>query len=217
MTRPNGAFLPETDIQLTKLLRGRDTWSRRISIRTELIDHVTSFNSQRHTTIKSREKGARKRDWKKRKKEKKRTEESRRRKESRCPFRRPIHNWPHVCNEQLAGRRRSECTCGTMNSDPSDRQRNGYTQGGEGGVARYPTEGGGMCSTFWVHFPRGRQRTTSHSSLSSTEDILSTDIDTVRAIVVEPWPTSRSTSTHLATLSIVAWRKENRVERFDGY
>lgn len=123
-------------------------------------------------------------------KERKKKKEQRNRgggkKESRCPFRRPIHNWPHVCNEQLAGRRRSECTCGTMNSDPSDRQRNGYTQGGEGGVARYPTEGGGMCSTFWVHFPRGRQRTTSHSSLSSTEDILSTDIDTVRAIVVEP-------------------------------
>lgn len=47
---------------------------------------------------------------------------------SRWPFRRPIHNWPHVCNEQLAARRRSECTCGTMNSDPSDRHNHDYTQ-----------------------------------------------------------------------------------------
>lgn len=105
--------------------------------RTESINHKFQLTASRHSTIKRIklcvpcEKGARKRGWiLKENKKKKIAEESRRRKESRCPFRRPIHNWPHVCNEQLAGRRRSECTCGTMNSDPGDRLHTGQRRWG---------------------------------------------------------------------------------------
>lgn len=71
----------------------------------------------------------------------------------------------------------SECTCGTMNSDPSDRQRQLYNRS-EGGVRRSQR---GRCSCFGSFFlVEDRERAMAgHSSLWSTEDILSGDIDTV--------------------------------------
>lgn len=84
-----------------------------------------------------------------------------------------------------------------------------YTQGREGGVTRYPPEGGGMRSgsTFRVE---DRER----RPLEPLEDILSADIDTVRGIVVEPWPSStHSFASEQPCRPCLEEEKENQVER----